>query len=97
MAWSTQQLLFRPHPDTLAALRAIPSLKGHLYHIPHLRDFDKTGEEPFAVMFPTEGGPAEEVSRTVTRVHAFPPGGLLVVGKFAAPEDARNASDSTIN
>jgi hypothetical protein len=87
MAWEAQQLLFQPHPEIIAALRAIPSLEGHVYHIPHLRDFTTTSEEPFAVIFPPEGGPTRRVSRTVIRIPAFPPGGLLIVREFGAPED----------
>jgi hypothetical protein len=96
MSWSARQLLFRPDPEIIAALRTIPSLEGHIYHVPHLRDFATTSEEPFAVMFPTGGGPAEEVSRPVTRVRAFPPAGLVFVSKFADPEDDR-ASPAAVN
>jgi hypothetical protein len=97
MAWSTQELLFQPRPEIIAALRAVPSLEGHLYHIPNLRDLAKTGEEPFAMVFPPDAGPAEEVSRTVTRVPAFPPAGLVVVSGFVDPEDGQSSLDWGVN
>lgn len=87
MAWGASQLFFQRDPAILAALRAIPSLEGHLYDVPHLLDLATRSEEPFAVLLSEDGQSTKQVNRGVTRVPAFPPGGLLVVQALADPEE----------
>lgn len=82
MTWYAHQVFARPSAEVIGALQRLPGLRGSLYRIDHLQEYQREEQELDWVEVTPEG--SVEHYRTVKRGPKVPVHGLLVVRELCA-------------
>ena len=85
MTWYAQHVFAQPRDDVIAAFRSIPQMADAIYHIPHLRDFERDEQVVHGIILGDDG--PIDMQRTARHGPKLPEDGLLVIRELCGAND----------